>query len=268
MVSPRIPSRSPERGASNPFPPSPLMPRQPASIYLYQGDMFDVLPYLVRAGLDLQSIFTDPPYSDVTCDGHNKGASGVEGRGVIEYSSCGAEEARRFCREIAVLAHGWVGVLTDDILAAVFREYLKKPVADGGAGRYSFAPVPCVVPASRVRFQGDGPPCESHYLVVGRPKQDRFVGGWSPRGYYIGHREEPLKVLGGKPLSLMVPIVRDYYSRGAGGFVCDPCLGNGQTCIACSISGIPSVGIEMSEENLDLAYRRCLEHGLPVTLVT
>lgn len=239
------------------------MGRPAAPIYLYHGDAFEILPALTRQGLDIQLICTDPPFSSTTHDGHDKGSAGL-GRATLGYACWAKSHVERFCRELAPLARGWCCVISDDVLGTDWRLNFRNL-----AGRQDFAPIPCIIPGSRVRFQGDGPPMVWYPLYVARPRRAEFIGGWAPRGYYFsewGSGERGGDVIGNKPIGLMSAIISDYYSRSMGSFVVDPCCGSGTSCAAASLLGIPSIGIEVDPVALSLAADRCRGLGAAVTV--
>lgn len=114
--------------------------------------------------------------------------------------------------------------------------------AYAAAGRLPFAPVGILM--YHPRLLGDGPPSGLVYLMVSRPRSRAFQGGWNMPPWYGPYypATEPDMHIGGKPLSLMLALVRDY-SR-PGNLICDPCSGGGTTAIACHQTGRRFVGSE------------------------
>ena len=133
-------------------------------------------------------------------------------------------------------------------LAHVWRAEFEK------AGRVSFAPVSCVIRAMGVRLAGDGPSNWSVYLNVCRPKTKEAARWGALNGAYVTGRGGNDRHIGGKPLSLMNAIVRDYTKPGT--LVCDPFSGGGTTAIACSSLGRRFVGSEIDPETHAKAIKR------------
>ena len=227
----------------------------------------------VLADVTCDALIFDPPYSAKTHKGHNlrrwnetanaAGRKGYGGRD-ISYGHWTPEDVAECVAFWAPRNRGWWAVMSDDILAPVWRETL------AGAGLYSFAPIPCVIIGMTCRMSGDGPSSWAVYLNVARPKGREFIGKTQPRGgtrpgayvapaeietecacelphgAYIlkgrgGAREE--EHIGGKPLELMRQIVRDYSL--AGDLIADPCAGYATTGIAAMELGRRFVGAEV-----------------------
>jgi len=185
-------------------------------------------------------------------------------RGLIEYAPWGVEEIERFCKVIAPTCRGWVLSITDDLLGPWWRHHLRET-----AHLHAFQGVPAIVPGSRFRKQGDGPPCVSYLCYAARPKTLEFCGGWTPAGYYLADPEpsargkgEPLdqRLRGEKPVGLMTQIIRDYV-RGVGQWVLDPCAGRGAT-IAAARLGHHAIGIEKDPKTFDLLCKRLRADGI------
>lgn len=217
------------------------------------------------------ALIFDPPYSEKTHKGHNarpgkpyvrsSGRPDSSGRGRdLSYSSWGPEDVAECVAFWAPRNHGWWAVMSDDVLAPVWREAL------AGAGLYSFAPVPCVITGMTVRMSGDGPSSWSVYLNVARPKGREFIGRAQPRGgtrpgAYIlkgrgGAREE--EHIGGKPVELMRQIVRDYSLPGD--LVVDPTAGYASTGIAAMELGRRFVGAEVDAATCLKGIARIQKH--------
>lgn len=60
--------------------------------------------------------------------------------------------------------------------------------------------------------------------------------------------------MGGKPLDLMLAIVRDY-SR-VGECILDPFMGSGTTLLACKKMGRRAIGIDNNEKSCEIAANR------------
>lgn len=212
------------------------------------------------------ALIFDPPYSAKTHKGHNarpgkpyfrpsSGRIDSSGRGRdISYGHWTKEDVEECVRFWAPRNRGWWAVMSDDILAPVWRDTL----AD--AGLYSFAPIPCVIIGMTCRMSGDGPSSWAVYLNVARPKGREFIGKTQPRGgtrpgaYVLkgrgGAREE--EHIGGKPVELMRQIVRDYSLEGD--LICDPCAGYASTGIAALELGRRFAGAEVDPQT---ALRGC-----------
>ena len=128
------------------------------------------------------------------------------------------------------------------------------------AGRYNFAPLPCVTWGGSIRLGGDGPSSWTVWAMVARPKTRAFQKWGTLAGAYqvaqpnnaLGVNGLPVSSAGalpgggrGKPLDLMRALVRDY-SR-PGDLVCDPCSGYGTTGVAALGMGRRFVGAECDQ---------------------
>lgn len=205
-------------------------------------------------------IITDPPYSARTHTGNNGGRlkardASRDKRGNIpirqlDYAALTPDEAHAWGREWARRARSWVAVLTDDTLIAAWRAGFE------AGGMYSFAPVPCVIIGMTCRLIGDGPSSWAVYLMVARSKA-ASKWGTLPGAYvvtqdYGGDRGKGR--IGGKPLSLMRQIVRDYSRPGM--VVADPCCGYGTTLIAAAEQGRNVWGCDTDAESVKRTRER------------
>lgn len=202
---------------------------------------------------EVDALICDPPYSERTHSAYR--TMPETGRRSIDYPAMTPVDVEVFVSFWAARVRGWFCVMTDDVLAPVWKATLER------AGRYAFAPLACVEPGSRVRVQGDGPANWSVWLVVARPRSAVFVKWGSLVGAYVlpmsltrrGAREGQ-GVMGGKPMALMQAIVRDY-SR-PGDLVCDPCAGGGTTLLAAATEGRRAVGAELDPATHAKALKR------------
>jgi hypothetical protein len=115
-------------------------------------------------------------------------------------------------------------------------------------------------PGSRVRMTGDGPACWSTWMVVARPRSREFVRwGALPGGYLSipAGAERRHKHPGGKPLPVLLDVVRDY-SR-PGDVVCDPCAGLATTLLAARQLSRGAIGSEIDPETHAKALARLAE---------
>lgn len=202
------------------------------TIDLRQGRYEDVL-----AGEAADTLISDPPYSKKTHAGHDatQGDDGADRR-LITYAPWGEAEVDTFVGTWSDRVRGWFVVITDDVLAPTFASALRL------AGRYVFAPLPLVETGSRVRIQGDGPSSWTCWIVVARPRTLEYSKWGTLPGSYVVPREKKL-VIGGKPLSAMRALVRDY-SR-PGDLIVDPCAGGGTTLLAAKLEGRRALGAEL-----------------------
>lgn len=220
-------------------------------IELRCGDYRDVL-----ADVEPDAVITDPPYGERTHANQFHGrkdrsrypAGGVSVRG-LGYSHWDAGDVESFWATFGRV-HGWVVPLTSHDLVSVYAS----GAAD--AGRYQFAPLPCVTVGMSVRLAGDGPSSWSVYAVPSRPRAGFPPWGTLPGAYWgtCSNDRQSRVVAGGKPLWLMRALVRDY-SR-PGDLVCDPCAGGATTLIAAALEGRRAIGAELDPETFAKACAR------------
>lgn len=210
------------------------------------------------------AVITDTPYSERThaaysprtdvltaCERDARWAAAGGVRREINYEAWSDADVEEAAAAWTTKARGWVCILSDDVLAPLWRTHLR------ANDRYSFAPVTVYEPGSRVRLAGDGPSNWSTYLMVSRPKAREFQKwGTLPGGYATptGCGTERKPVVGGKALWLMRAIVRDY-SR-PGDLVIDPCAGGGTTALACRLEGRRCITVECDPATAEIARRR------------
>lgn len=204
-------------------------------IDLQCGDAFELLPKLGKEGVT--HIITDPPYSDRTHSGQ------VEGVTDIAYSHLSHSQAERMAAWMSYAASKWCLIMTDHMLF---------PSWERGLGRYTFAPVPCVIRGMTVRLMGDGPSSWAIWLVVNRP--NGLIDGSKPGAYVGGRGSDDNPVKGNKPLWLMEAIIRDYTQPGD--LVCDPFMGGGTTGVAAVRLGRRFIGWEKDPKTFEYASAR------------
>lgn len=186
-------------------------------------------------------------------------------RRLIEYKPWEDIDVAGFVEWAHPRTRGWMVCMCDNILAPAYAAAMESQ------GRYVFAPVVWYSPGSRFRMVGDGPSCWSVWIVVSRPKGAPFATwGSLPGGYcFTTHgtrsNEEQANYIGGKPISLMRALVRDY-SR-PGDTVCDPCAGWGTTPVAARAEGRSYLASEMDPAAYEVARAR-LEEPLPLFAAT
>lgn len=203
--------------------------------------------------VEVDTLISDPPYSERTHDAYR--TMPETGRRSIDYPALTPADVEILVSAWSPRVRGWFCVMTDDVLAPVWKATLER------AGRYAFAPLACVEPGSRVRVQGDGPANWSVWLVVARPRSAVFLRWGSLVGAYVlpmsltrrGAREGQ-GIMGGKPMALMQAIVRDY-SR-PGDLIVDPCAGGGTTLLAAATEGRRAIGAELDPATHAKALKR------------
>lgn len=218
------------------------------------------------AGVVADALATDCPYSAKTHAGHDGGAAlGMSARGAdyrsrvtkpsggtgerraLDYGAWSAEDVASFVGAWHPLTRGWLGSLTDHVLAPAWAASME-------AGyRYAFSPLACVEMGSRCRLGGDGPSQWSTWLVVSRPRSREWQSWGTLPGAYVGTTERK-DVTGGKPLWLMRAIVGDYSAPGD--LVVDPCMGAGTTLVAAVELGRLAIGSEPDAGRFEMAVRR------------
>jgi DNA modification methylase len=88
--------------------------------------------------------------------------------------------------------------------------------------------------------------------------------GTLPGAYIVPSERKP--VVGGKPLSAMEALVRDY-SRPSD-LVCDPCCGGGTTLVAAKLLGRRFIGGDIDDKHVEIARKRvsAITMGRPLAL--
>lgn len=201
----------------------------------------------VLADAEVDCVICDPPYSRRNHAGHDA-AKGTDGsrdtRRSIDYGHWEPADVRDFVGFFAPRNRGWFACMTSHDLIPAWEDAYR------AAGLYAFAPVPAVIKGMTVRLLGDGPSSWAVYLMVARPRTHKAQRWRTLPGAYVTGRIPPprgdtKRVVGGKPLSLMLEIVRDY-SR-PGDLVCDPCAGHATTLVAAKLTGRRYLGAEIDE---------------------
>lgn len=216
---------------------------------LILGDCLEVMPTLG----EVQTILTDPPFSERTHKGHDAGArKGRDGgeRKQLGYAALSPDDVQTIGAQMASFCRGWICWITDHTLAPIVMQAME------AAGRYVFAPLPFYQPGRSVRLSGDGPCSWTDWIVASRTAA-QMKWGTLPGGYVAGEGWKDKERMGGKPMPLMMNMVRDY-SR-AGDTVCDPFMGSGTTLAAAERMGRSGIGIELDPSIFDIACRRVEE---------
>jgi hypothetical protein len=211
----------------------------------------------VLAGVEVDAVVVDPPYSARVHESvMNRADTDYHPRSIttsqvndFDFSHWTADDVGAFVRAWSDRTAGWICALTSHDLGEAWRDHYET------AGRYSFAPVPCVITGMTCRLSGDGPSSWAVYAMVARPRTSAFMGGWTNPGAYVvpaGARSDGASAGRGKPALLEHMLVRDY-SR-TGDLVCDPMAGYGGTLRAAVLQGRRAVGAEVDR----VAHRRAM----------
>jgi hypothetical protein len=214
----------------------------------------------------------DAPYSPKTHSGHDSGAASanrpVKANGVrdtgrerrsIDYAPWTDDDVCAFVDTWAPRTSGWMVSITDDILAPSWRSAYEVN------GLLAFAPLPLVETGATVRLTGDGPSSWTTWVCVARPRTKEMASwGTLPGAYIVPSERKP--VVGGKPLSAMEALVRDYTRPGD--LVCDPCCGGGTTLIAAKLLGRRFIGGDIDAKHVEIARKRvsAITMGRPLSL--
>jgi hypothetical protein len=206
---------------------------------LLHGRYQDVLTDVTEVG----AVIADPPYGSRTHRGHARAVDRDPGGGQrreLSYEHWTERDVRECVSFWAPrVPRGWMAFMSCSDLSPVWRQVMED------AGRYTFAPVPCIIRGMTCRMAGDGPSSWAVYLNVSRPRCKSFLGGWTRPGAYVVGRGGR-RHIGGKPLDLMLKIVRDYTLPGW--LVADPCAGFATTGIAARGLGRDFVGAEVDAD--------------------
>lgn len=251
----------------------------------YHATWRELLPIVEAAG-GCDALIVDAPYSARTHAGHDDGTSTANraadwvarnasaggakadrvrylqrkgtDRRALNYAAWAAADVDDFVDAWVPLVRGWNVSLTDHALAPAWES------AFNVNERYTFSPLACVEPGSRVRMTGDGPANWSCWAVVARPRSRVFASWGALPGAYVvpagessprvGRGEGDVRVVGGKPLWLMRALVRDYTRPGD--LVVDPCAGAGTTALACRLEGRRCITGDAMLEHAMLAAER------------
>lgn len=211
----------------------------------------------VLDGVHCDAVVVDPPFGKRVHEftQSRKDRPDVQNINRIDYEHWTPDDVAAFVKSWSSRCRGWMAALTSHDLIDAWES------AYEDAGRYSFAPVPCVIRGMTVRMSGDGPSSWAVYAMVSRPRSERFCGGWTNPGAYVGGRGVNHATQGadgsgrGKPEWLMNAIIRDYTRPGD--LVVDPCAGYGSTLIAASSLGRRAIGAEVDAEVHAEALKRC-----------
>lgn len=216
---------------------------------IWHGDSTRELP----DGERWSCVVADPPYSARCHDGHRDGVingnmpSDGADRRHFDYPTWTPADVARAVAAWHARTDGWICIMTDHLLARAWEAEME------AAGRYVFAPIPCVSPGSRVRLCGDGPSSWTVWLIVSRPRHAPYCKWGTLPGAYI-YPPERMPLVGGKPVHLLEMIVNDY-SR-PGDLVADPTCGAGSCCEAAELLGRRYWGMDSDLEHAKMAAGR------------
>ena len=192
------------------------------------------------AGVECDAAIGDAPYGERTHkgDGAKRTNDGSERR-VITYDHWTPADVAELVASFAGRTRRWMAFATSHDLIPAYEQ------AYADAGWYGFAPVPWCNPSASVRMSGDGPASGTCYWMVARPRTAQAKAWRSLPPFYVMPQDRGARI-GGKPLSLMRAIIRDYSNEGD--LVCDPCGGYGTTLIAAEQMKRRAIGSEIDAD--------------------
>lgn len=207
----------------------------------------------------VDAVIEDPPYGARTHAGQRHERKNGYGSNVaivsnfgLQYDHLTAEDVDALVSGISTVCFGWCAWMMSHDLIPYYEAALEK------IGRYTFAPLPVVIPGMNVRLAGDGPSNWTVHMIVSRTKRKKC---WSTKpGYYPAARDYETgkvaanSVSGGKPLGLMEAILRDYTDPGD--LVLDRFAGGGTTGVAAIRLGRRFHGYERKPEHFEIALKR------------
>ena len=173
------------------------------------------------------AVICDPPYGDRThataLGARREDGCALENLGP-QYAAWTAGDVAEFVASWSPRCSRWMVALTCSDLLCDWRRILED------AGRYVFAPVPCVMRGMSVRLAGDGPSSWAVYAIVARPRSKEMATWGALPGAYVGAPGREAGGGRGKPDWLMRALVRDYSRRGD--LIVDPFAGWAATGMA------------------------------------
>jgi len=196
----------------------------------------------VLADVTCDAVICDPPYGARVHDGDVGKLDLDVQREQLTYAAWTPQDVADFVAFWSTRNRGWFACMTSHDLAPAWESAYRD------AGLFSFMPLPIVGPCN-VRMGGDGPGSGVVWMMVARPRSAEWSKWRSLPSWY--HTTERGKHIGGKSISLMRDIVRDYSREGA--LVCDPCAGRGSTLYAARQERRLAVGAEIDPETYSLA---------------
>lgn len=217
-----------------------------AVVSILQGNALDINPEDVAPGTVL---ITDPPYSPHVHSGASTMRGGVAGKRDLGFEPLTGELRQHLvligskCRW-SVIFCDWEGM------------HLWREAFNAVPGYRAIRAIPWIR-WSMPQLSGDRPPQGSECILIAAPKGELH---WNGPGN-LTHFDEKCERGGkkhatAKPLDLMLRLVS--YFSDPGELVLDPCCGRGTTCLAAQILGRDYLGVEIQEEEVELAKQRLL----------
>lgn len=242
------PADMPDRPGAEDGAPSPRRPLGLlADMQLLVGRWEDVLSKDEIGMVD--TIITDPPYSERTHKSDPTRADGVDPSGLKpNYPPWYQADVDAFVDAWSPRCRGWMVCLCDHVMIPWYEEAFTRN------GRFAFAPVPCVIRGMTVRTRGDGPSSEVVYAMVARPRTAEFVAWGTLQGYHYGNKEPGAGGGRGKPRWLTDELVRDHSREND--LVCDPLAGYGGTLVSAILLRRRAIGAEMDAAAVEEGFRR------------
>lgn len=190
---------------------------------------------------EVDAVITDPPFSPRTAKGYKtnplwqKGAIGDQPG--VSYGSITEADARALVESWAPRTRYWFVVFGDHVSC----RWWEAALAD--VGWYTFAPVAWVKTAAPPRFLADGPASQTEWIMVGRPRSNRYKERRGSRpGWYAAKRGDST-VTGAKDIAALRRLVCHYAAPGD--LVADPFAGSATTLAAAALEGRRAVGAEV-----------------------
>ena len=210
-------------------------------------------------GVECDTLLCDPPYSERTHGGYDKGASDWERLGQdarIAYSALTPEQVDEFLTSWLPRTKNWVVIFGDDVTQRWWQDGLRQR-----KDWLCFAPVVWLKRFASPRLSGDGPTSSAEWITVARRRGIERTGSL-PGFYEVRQVGERIGVVGSKNLLGMRALVRDY--SGPRDLICDPFAGGGTTLLAAMLEGRKSIGAEQDPETFAKAKRRLETTPVPV----
>lgn len=195
----------------------------------------------------------DPPYGERTHGGQrharNQGGGNLLSTNGIQYDHWTPDDVLAATRAAAAVCPAWIVTMTSHDLIPAWE------AACADVGRYSFAPIPIVIPGMNVRLAGDGPSNWTVYMLASRTTA-KINWGTKPGAYYFTSMDREIRkqIAGTKPLGLMETVIGDYSARGD--LVLDRFAGSGTTGLAAIRNGRRFIGYERKPEHYEIALKR------------
>lgn len=203
----------------------------------------------------------DAPFGERTHKGHDAGSRQRDqllctNSRELEYAFLTEDDVHEIVKSWAPRTRGWLNPITSHDLIPAWESAFE------AAGRYWFAPIP-ILEFYRPRLLGDGPGSRAVFMVPSRPRSREFLDQkWGslpsdyrgplptdmlPRGHYERSTGESRpERMGGKCLSVMQSIVRDYSRPGE--LIADMFGGHYTTALAAGIERRRAVSCEQKED--------------------